>query len=53
LRPAWSTEFVPEQPRIYRETLSGKTKQNKTKKNKTKQNVLHSKEKQLLSLQCS
>jgi hypothetical protein len=31
LRPAWSTKWVPGQPRLYRETLSrGKTKQNKT-----------------------
>jgi hypothetical protein len=39
LRPAWSTEWVPEQPGLHRETLSeNKTKQNKTKQNKTKQN---------------
>jgi hypothetical protein len=38
-RPAWSTEQVPEQPRLHRETLSqNKTKQNKTKQKKTKQN---------------
>jgi hypothetical protein len=36
-RPALSTEWVPEQPGLYRETLS-QTKQNKTKQNKTKQN---------------
>jgi hypothetical protein len=37
--PAWSTEQVPEQPRLHRETLSqqNKTKQNKTKQNKTRQ----------------
>jgi hypothetical protein len=28
-RPAWSTEWVPGQPRLYRETLSRKTKTNK------------------------
>jgi hypothetical protein len=38
LRPAWSTEWVPRQPGLYRKTLSQKTKQNKTKQNKTKQN---------------
>jgi hypothetical protein len=36
-RPAWSTEWVPGQPGLHRETLSRKkTKQNKTKQNKTK-----------------
>jgi hypothetical protein len=36
-RPAWSTELVPGQPGLYRETLSrNKIKQNKTKQNKTK-----------------
>ena len=34
LRPAWSTEWVPGEPVLYRETLSWKTKQNKTKQNK-------------------
>jgi hypothetical protein len=34
-KPAWSTEWVPGQPELYRETL---TQQNKTKQNKTKQN---------------
>jgi hypothetical protein len=29
-RPAWSTEWIPGQPGLYRETLSRKTKQNKT-----------------------
>jgi hypothetical protein len=35
-RPAWSTERVPGQPRLYRETQSQKAKyqQNKTKQNK-------------------
>jgi hypothetical protein len=33
-RPAWSTEWVPGQPGLLRETLSWK---NKTKQNKTKQ----------------
>jgi hypothetical protein len=42
LRPAWSTEWVPGQPGLYRETLSWKTKQNKTKQNKTKQNKTNS-----------
>ena len=37
-RPAWSTEWVPGQPGLYRETLSrNKTKQNKTKQTKQKQ----------------
>jgi hypothetical protein len=36
-RPAWSTEWVPEQPGLHREPLSRKTK-TKTKQNKTKQN---------------
>jgi hypothetical protein len=32
LRPAWSTEWIPGQPGLHRETLSwNKTKQNKTK----------------------
>jgi hypothetical protein len=35
LRPARSTEWVPGQPGLYRETLSQKTKQNKTKHNTT------------------
>jgi hypothetical protein len=33
-----STDWVPGQPRLYREIMSWKTKQNKTKQNKTKQN---------------
>jgi hypothetical protein len=37
-RPAWSTEWVPGQPGLHRETLSRKTKQNKTKQKQTKQN---------------
>jgi hypothetical protein len=41
LRPAWSTEGVPGQPELHRNTLPGKTKSNQTKlnikhKNKTK-----------------
>jgi hypothetical protein len=32
-RSAWSTEQVPGQPGLHRETLSQKTKQNKTKQN--------------------
>jgi hypothetical protein len=35
-RPAWSTDRVPGQPGLHRETLSRKT--NKTKQNKTKTN---------------
>ena len=35
LRPAWSTNRVPEQPGLYRETLSQNTKQN----NETKTNT--------------
>ena len=35
LRPAWSIEWVPGQPGLYRETLSRKTK-TKTKQNKKK-----------------
>ena len=35
-RPGWSTEQVPGQLGLHRETLS-QTKQNKTKQNKTKQ----------------
>ena len=38
-RPTWSTEWVPRQPRLHRETLSQKTKQNKTKKKKKTKNV--------------
>jgi hypothetical protein len=36
LRPAWSTEWVPRQPRLHRETLSRKQKQTnkQTKQNK-------------------
>jgi hypothetical protein len=34
-RPAWSTERVPGQPGLYRETLSQKTKQNKNNNIKT------------------
>jgi hypothetical protein len=35
LRPAWSTEWVPGQPGLHRETLSRKNKNN-NKKKKTK-----------------
>jgi hypothetical protein len=31
-KPAWSTEWVPGQPRLYRETLSRKTEQKQTNK---------------------
>jgi hypothetical protein len=34
LRPAWSTERVPGQPGLHRETLFPKTKLNKTKTKK-------------------
>jgi hypothetical protein len=41
LRPAWSTEWVPGQPGLHRETLSRKNKQNnkkqKTEKRKRKE----------------
>jgi hypothetical protein len=37
-RPAWSTELVPGQPGLHRETLSRKTKQNKNNYNNDKQN---------------
>jgi hypothetical protein len=33
-RPAWCTEWVPEQPGLHRETLSRKTKTKKKKKKK-------------------
>jgi hypothetical protein len=32
-RPAWSTEWVPRQPGLHRETLSRKTKTKQTKNN--------------------
>jgi hypothetical protein len=35
-RPAWSTEWVPGQPGLYRETLSRKTKKKKKKEKKRK-----------------
>jgi hypothetical protein len=34
LRPAWSTEGVPGQPGLHRETLSRKNKTNKQKQKK-------------------
>jgi hypothetical protein len=37
-RPAWSTEWVPGQPGIYRETLSRKNKNKQTTTKKTKNN---------------
>jgi hypothetical protein len=37
-RPAWSTEWVPGQPGLHRETLSRKTKTNKQTKTKQKKN---------------
>jgi hypothetical protein len=41
-RPAWSTEQVPGQPGLHRETLSRKTK--KTKQNKSSQQNVFKKE---------
>jgi hypothetical protein len=43
LRPAWSTKWVPGQPKLYRETLSQKNK-NKTKQ-KQKQKKANVREK--------
>jgi hypothetical protein len=37
-RPAWSTEQVPGQPRIYQEVLSRKTKNKQTNKKPQEQN---------------
>jgi hypothetical protein len=39
-RPAWSTERVPGQPGLHRETLSRKKKKNKKQKTKNKQKKL-------------
>jgi hypothetical protein len=39
LRPAWSTKLSSRTARLYRETMSLKTKQNKTKYNTTQQNT--------------
>jgi hypothetical protein len=36
-RPAWSTELVPGEPGVHRETLSKKKKKKPKKKQKTKQ----------------
>jgi hypothetical protein len=36
LRPAWSTEWVPGQPRVHRETLSWKKKNRKKAKKEKK-----------------
>jgi hypothetical protein len=36
-RPAWSTERVSGQPRLYRDTLSQKTKKKQTKQNNQRQ----------------
>jgi hypothetical protein len=38
-RPAWSTELVPGQPRVHRETLSRKQKQKRKKKEKKKKDI--------------
>ena len=43
-RPAWSTKWVPGQPRLYKEILSWKTKPNQTKPNQTKPNQNRKKE---------
>jgi hypothetical protein len=43
LRPAWSTEWVPGQPGLHRETLSWNkqtNKQDKTKQNKTQKSTV-------------
>jgi hypothetical protein len=47
-RSAWSTELVPGQPGLYRETLSRKTHQNKTK-----QHMFYSSSSLSLSLSCT
>jgi hypothetical protein len=38
-RPAWSTEWIPGQPGLHRETLSRKTKQKKKKKKEREPSV--------------
>jgi hypothetical protein len=45
-RSAWSMEWVPEQPGVYRETLSQKKKKKKKKKRKEKKKEKKKKEKQ-------
>jgi hypothetical protein len=45
-RPAWSTEWVPGQPGLHRETLSQKTKKNKKKTKNKKQKTKNKKKKQ-------
>jgi hypothetical protein len=44
-RPAWSTEWVPGQPELHRETLFRKTKPkpNQTEQTKPKQNKINEK----------
>jgi hypothetical protein len=42
LKPAWSTKWVPEQPGLYRETLSQKNQKTKTK-NKNKNQKTYNK----------
>jgi hypothetical protein len=39
-RSAWSTEGVPEQPGLHRETLSGKTKKRKKERERRKREIL-------------
>jgi hypothetical protein len=39
-KPAWSTKWVPEQPGLYRETLSLKTNKNKNKQQQQPKQVL-------------
>jgi hypothetical protein len=51
-RPAWSTEWVPGQPGLHRETLSGKQKNKKTK-NKKKPNQINQPTNQNKNKRCS
>jgi hypothetical protein len=53
-RPAWSTERVPGQPGLHRETLprKNKTKQNKTKQNKTTKTKTKKKQKKFSFVFC-
>jgi hypothetical protein len=45
LSPAWSTEWVPGQPGLYRKTLSQKTKNKTETKQTTKQKTENKKQK--------
>ena len=52
-KPAWSTELVPGQPGLYRETLSRKTKNNNNKKTKkTKKQKPNKQKKDLYLCMC-